>query len=385
MHKIVLRGLAWGHRRATAPLKPLLEAFQRTHPHVTIEWTVRPLSAFEHQTIGEIAAQFDLLIIDHPFCGEIAERQAFLDLARPHPELFGPEADRLYIGPSLASYRYGGGVWAAPIDGATMHALYRADLMREADEEVPTTWADAVALGARLRRKDLYLGIAAHTPHAAAAMFSLMANVGKSIPTDPHAPFALERAALEEALDLVKQVVAHCPRDALDWSSIALHDAMEARDDIVYCPCVYGYGTYGEPDYRRRLSFAGFAGVRGPAGSMLGGTGLAVSRFSPHPEEALAFTAFAASASAQHALIARWHGQPGAVDAWSDPVIDRHFNGYFSGARLSMETAWIRPRRPGYIPFQHEAGAAIESHLKGEIGERAAVDAVIAAAEKVPQ
>jgi multiple sugar transport system substrate-binding protein len=75
-----LKGLAWGHRRATGPLEPLSAAFRRDHPDVSVEWSVRPLSDFEHQPIASIADRFDLMIIDHPFCGDIAASGACLPL-----------------------------------------------------------------------------------------------------------------------------------------------------------------------------------------------------------------------------------------------------------------------------------------------------------------
>ena len=128
-----LKGLAWGHRRATGPLEPLSAAFRRDHPDVSVEWSVRPLSDFEHQPIASIADRFDLMIIDHPFCGDIAASGACLPLEEAIPEL-SPDADRLYVGPSLASYRFAGHVWAAPIDAATPHAAFRADLLAKAGE-----------------------------------------------------------------------------------------------------------------------------------------------------------------------------------------------------------------------------------------------------------
>lgn len=380
---VTLKGLAWGHRRATAPLPPLVAAFRAAHPDtdLAVEWDVRPLSAFEHQTIAEIAGRYDLLIIDHPFCGDIAAAKAFVDLAPEAPDLFGPGADGLYIGPSLASYRYAGGVWAAPIDGATMHAAFRPDLM--GDAALPDSWDEALALGARLRRKGLHLGLAVHTPHAAAAMFSLLANQGRPIPTDPAAPFALDRADLGDALDLVAALLALAPAEATGWSSIALHEAMVARDDIAYCPAVYGYATYGEADMRRRLGFGPFAGVAGPSGSMLGGTGLAVSAASAHRAEAVAFACFCARGEVQDRIVGLNHGQPATLGAWHDPELDARFNGFFSGARSSMETAWVRPRRPGYIPFQNAAGTAVERFFRGELDRTAALDAILAAAARL--
>ena len=261
-----------------------------------------------------------------------------------------------WLGPPLATYRMGGTVWGLPIDAATQHAVYRADLM--GDEPVPHRWTAAIALGHRLRKKARYLGMAVTTPHGILTIASLMANLGCAWETRPDHPFAIDRAGFSEAYGQLQMLLALCPPDALSWNAIDLHEAMMARDDVVYCPCAYGYGTYGEADFPKRLSFGPFAGLHAPfhAGSTVGGTGLALSRASRHPADALRFLAFVASDLAQHQLIPSRHGQPAAALAWHDPEIDVRFNGFFSAARASIEAAWVRPRYRGYIDFQAKAG-----------------------------
>jgi multiple sugar transport system substrate-binding protein len=41
-----------------------------------------------------------------------------------------------------------------------------------------------------------------------------------------------------------------------------------------------------------------------------------------------------------------------------------------------MEAAWTRPRYPGYLNFQAEAGALIEQHLRGEMTGAALFDRI---------
>ncbi len=384
MTNIRLRGLAWGHRRATGPLAPLTAAFQKSRPDVEIDWMVRPLSDFEHQPIRDIASQNDLLIVDHPFSGDVAAAHAFVALDEAMPDLLGPQADALYVGPSLPSYRFAGHVWAAPIDAATPHAVARMDLLERVGESLPKSWEETVALGRRLRAKGLYLATPVPTPHAFATVAGLMANMGKPINTDPAGACEFDRDAMAEALDAHDEVLALSHPDTLRWNSIDLHEAMVMRDDVAFAPCVYGYATYAEADMRARLTFSDFCGVRAPyeAGSMLGGTGLAVSASSKHRETALAFVRFALSREAQDRIIPEHHGQPALVTSWEDPANDARFNGFYSGVRRSMETAWIRPRRAGYIHFQAAAGAALERYCAREISRNQVIDQMADAARK---
>ena len=361
MAKVILRGLSWGHRRANGPLIPLTELFHAQNPDIAVEWVERPLSDFEHQSLPNLASVYDLIIYDHPFSGSIVESGAFLPLSG-FPELrLGINDDHRWLGASLRSYRMGGTVWGLPIDAATQHAIYRTDLM--AAEPLPESWTATIALGERLRERGLHLGIAVSTPHAILTIASLMANLGCPWETRPDRPFKIDRAGFCEAYSQVQAVLRLCPDEALSWNAIDLHEAMVARDDVVYCPCAYGYGTYGEEDYPARLSFGPFAGLKAPynAGSTLGGTGLAISRTTRYPREAVRFLAFAASDQAQRNLIPSRHGQPAITMAWHDPDIDHRFNGFFSATRSSIETAWLRPRYRGYIEFQATAG-----HLAAE-------------------
>jgi len=380
-----LRVLSWGHRRATDPLRSAADAFRAERPDVAFDLVVRPLSDFEHQGIAGAALEHDLVVYDHPFSGDIAASGVFLPLEDRLATRLGDGTDGRYTGPSLATYRFAGHVWGAPIDAATQHALFRRDLLDAAGETVPQSWQDAVALGERLRGRGLWLGMAVETPHALLTIGSLMANAGAPWGTDPSRPMTVERAGLVEALGWMRRLLALCPPEAMGWNSIDLHEAMVARDDVVYCPCVYGYATYGEADQRRPLAFGPFAGTNQPwhAGSAIGGTAIAVSRHCAAPDAALDFVAFLLRDDVQTRLIPETHGQPATVQSWDDAANDRRFNGFHSAARSSMDTAWVRPRHAGYTAFQHEAGIVIAATLRGALAEADAVDRVLALAARV--
>ena len=361
-----LRFVCWGHRRATGPLEAAYADFKRSHPDIDISIDVRPLSDFEHQGMPGVAAEYDFIIYDHPFSGDIAKDRLFLPLDAHLPDLLGPQAAASYIGRSLESYRLGGHVWGAPIDAATQHAALRPDLMERAGEAVPTRWDDVLALGRRLRAQGLFLGTAIHTPHALMTVGSLMANAGKPWATDAEAAFTIDREAFAEAYAKVRDLVALCPPEAFGWNSIDLHNAMVARDDVAYCPAVYGYATYGEADQRRRLAFGPFPGAVAPfeAGSILGGTAIGVSARCKHPEAAIAFVGHMLQPTVQLDLVPAHHGQPALVAGWREPGNDERFNGFYSAAFSSLDTAWVRPRYPGYPVFQAEAGRVVADGLK---------------------
>src|SRR5687768_8097665 len=166
----------------------------------------------------------------------------------------------------------------------------------------------------------------------------------------------------------MEELLAYCPAETLDWDSIALHEMMTADDRLVFCPAVYFYATYAETDQARPLRFHALSGLRGSAGSTLGGTGLGISqlrgrgggprlcRLRAAPETQIAF--------ADH------HGQPARIEAWTSSAADARFGGAFSATCATMEATWIRPRYPGYPWFQSKAGDQVELYLRRELPRR---------------
>jgi len=368
MARIKLRGMTWGHRRAIDPLLATKALFEKQHPEIEIEWSSRPLHGFEFTPVPDLAQEYDLIVLDHPFCGEIAATRCLL----PVDDVIAATGGDRYVGPSLASYTYAGACWAVPIDAAAQVAVSRPDLLQALDRPAPHDWAGLIALGETAARKGLKLAIGLRGVHSLMTFFTLCANLGKPCSTDPDQPLA-DRDTARAALDHIRALLAFCPQESLDWNSIELHDMMVARDDLVTCPAVYCYATYAESDQRKPLRFHDMPGPNGPMGSTIGGTGLGLSAYRGAGEAAFAYARFAASAEVQH-LFAEHHGQPARRETWTDLAIDERFGRCYSATLATMEGCWTRPRFPGYLGFQAKAGGLIEQHLRGAMDEAVLLD-----------
>ncbi len=366
MSPIRLRGMTWDHRRAVDPLLATQAMFAQAHPGIEIEWASRPLHGFEFTPVAELAKAYDFIILDHPFCGDIAAGNCLL----PVDAVVGDAGS--FVGPSLETYVYAGKTWAVPVDAACQVAVSRPDLMARLEAPAPVDWSQLLELGRRATRQGMKLAIGLRGVHSLMTFFTLCANAGRPCATERDQPFA-DPAAARAALEQMRALLSLCPAQALDWNSIELHDVMVARDDLVFCPAVYCYATYAEADQRRPLRFHDFPGPRGPGGSTIGGTGLGVSAHCAHPEAAMAYARFAASAETQRAF-ALHHGQPARIEAWRDAALDARFGGCYGGTLRTLEQCWIRPRFAGYLGFQAKAGPLIERHLRGEIAERDLLD-----------
>jgi multiple sugar transport system substrate-binding protein len=363
--------MTWQHRRAIDPLTGTLANFRSQHPDIDVDWSARPLSGFEFQSVEELARDYDLIILDHPFMGDAEAKGYLLNLAGL---LAGRDGD--YIGPSLDTYRRGEAIYAVPVDAACQVAVYRPDLMRRIDAAPPRSWPEVLALGAWATRQGLRLAIGLSGVHGLMTFFSLMASLGKPCAQSPAEPFC-DSAAAHQALSLMRALTAFCPPEIFAGNSIALHEAVATAENLAYCPAVYCYATYAEVGEHPPLRFADMPGAAmpSPRGSTIGGTGLAISATCKAPEAALAYARFAASATTQLAF-ARHHGQPARVEVWGDAAIDGLFGGTYSATRATLEGCWIRPRYRGYLGFQAKGGDLVEQHLRGNLGEAVLLEAL---------
>jgi multiple sugar transport system substrate-binding protein len=196
--------------------------------------------------------------------------------------------------------------------------------------------------------------------------FTLCANLGRPCATEPGRSL-IDRDTAKLAIDAIKALLNYCPSEALDWNSIELHDAMVAREDLVFCPAVYCYATYAEADIAHPLRFSNLPGLVGPdpRGSTIGGAGLGISAKVKDREAAFAYARYLMESATQRTFAAH-HGQPARIDSWENPAIVRRFGGCYRDTRATMEGCWIRPRYAGYLAFQAEGGRLIEQHLRGE-------------------
>lgn len=381
MTDAALRGVSWGHRRATAP--PMEAAAKAFHDRYgrRIEWDVQPLAGFEHAFGPDLARTYDLVVFDHPFCGAIAQA----GLLRSLPEILPGQGHALapddFIGGSLSSYQYEGCLWGLPVDGATQTAIWRPDLL----EAPPETWDDMLALGARERAKGRRLSFAARTPHAFLVLLALCANLGSPLAATPRADVPFDPATLREAMDCLQALWGLSDPRGFDWNAIDLHEVISGGvggdpgdDTIAFAPITYHYLTYAENDIAARLRFTDFAGPGGDpvVGTVLGGAGLGITTGCRDVEAASAFLGMLADADGQREWVCGHHGQPASRAAWDDAASDTAFQHARRDTRSSVTKAWVRPRFAEYIPFQHECGDATVGWLAGDVDDAVFTDQI---------
>lgn len=347
-----LKGMTWNHPRGLDPLLAASAAWT-TETGTTIAWEARSLQDFEAYPLEDLAAAYDLIVIDHPHVGGIvdagclvpfAESAALADIAAGS------------VGASFPSYHYAGRQWALPIDAA---AQVQAWVPGRIDG--PVAGWDAILSLAR----DGRIACPLRAPHALMTLFTLCGQLGRSPESDGDTLFDAEVAP--RAWSMLAELADAVGPDARHHDPIAILDAMSGRDSaIAAAPYIYGYVSYARTGFRpSRIAFTDLTpiGATGPAGSALGGTGIAVSARSSDIAAAQAFACWVASGTVQATLYATRGGQPGHDAAWRDASVNAATNDFFAATRRTLDAAWLRPRHAGYMRFQHEASALIDAAL----------------------
>lgn len=378
MQPISLRGMTWSDPRGYDPVVAAATAFAKVMPGVTITWDKRSLQGFETTPVDELAARYDLMVIDHPHVGAVVAENCLLPLDRyaaPHA------LDRLRgesVGRSFDSYFYAGHQWALPIDAAAQVQAIRPDLL-----PAPLTRFADVLTEAKAGRVVWPL----RAPHILMSFFTLAANIGApcAVVPGPLLPRAAGLQVLAAMQALAEAVDPAC--HAMD--PIAALDTLAEGSRFALVPLTYLYAPYARDAYRpHRLRFHDIPalGASGPLGSALGGTGIAVSARTAAPEAACRFAFFLASAEVQRGIYAAANGQPGNALAWSDAAVNAATGGAYAATRMTHEAAWLRPRHAGYMGFQEEGSAIVADALRGRTSHDTALDALDTAfARSFPQ
>jgi len=369
---ITLKGLTWDHRRGYAPLLGGVPEYKKQHSEINIHWDRRSLREFGEAPIEQYLDRYDLLIVDHPFVGFAAAHGGLVDLAPSISEVEKGFA-RDSVGPSWKSYWYGGGLWAFPIDAATQVASYRPDLLPALSPHVPHTFEDVLELGKKAREAGKYIVVPACPTDAISLFFTLSANLGYPIPEERE--LFVDDSVAAEVLGRLHALITVAHPKSVEWNPIQVYDFMTGSSDAIYCPWGFGYSNYSRVGNSVRLKFtnAPAAGVRGCAGTMLGGTGVAISEVSAHQAEAISYAQWLVNPDHQRGTYFREGGQPASLTAWSDPSVNAMADNFFSGTLQTLQTAYVRPRFDGFVRFFEVAGIEINRCLRGEVKDPALI------------
>lgn len=356
--------MTWKHTRGLAPMVATAVRFRESHPDVSIEWEARSLSDFGEAPVENLAAQCDLVVLDHPYMGALARTKCFL----PLDQHLSTESLRDFAadstGPSYLTYEMEGHYWALAIDAAAQVAGWRADLLAREGLSVPQNWDDVFTL-AKVRRG--FVSLPLWPLDTLICFFTLCANAGDPCFTNPDR--LVRRETGEYALATLRRLREIADPQTATENPIAVWERMSTKDEIAYCPLAFGYSNYACVGYRASVLSFGLipSAGRGPIGATLGGAGLAISARCEHRDIALEYAAWVASRECQRTLYVDSGGQPGSNAAWQDDHPNTLAHGYFRATLPVLEQAFVRPRHAGFVRFQNLAAEVLTRFMAGDL------------------
>lgn len=353
---IQLIGMTWDHPRAYDSLVAASRAYAEK-TGVEIEWRKRSLQDFADVPIDRLARAHDLIVLDHPHVGQIAESGCL----RPLPAMPASAS----LGGSVESYVWNGQSWAWPIDAACQMAVTRPDL----GVAVPRTWEEILADDAAAFR----LLTPLKPVDAFDTMLTLLASRGEDT-----LPASADRFCSETngviALSILKRLFRLGPAQAAEWNPIDVLEILAQEDAFASSPSLFGYINYARPGFRRhRLAYADlpvFARM-GSRRAILGGAGIGVSALRPHGEAAEAFAAWVTSEPVQSGVYLENEGQPAHLGTWQAKADDPRYSGFLAGGYKTMRTAWTRPREDWFLHFVDDVCEIFSGFFLKDRGEAA--------------
>jgi multiple sugar transport system substrate-binding protein len=347
------------------------QRYEELHPGIRIHWDKRTLDEFGHKPINQLIHDYDLIVIDHPWAGFCFDHNLVWDQKiLLSADQWNNLADNC-IGPTFKSYIFDNMLLAIPIDAATPVPSWRPDLVEKNDLQIPKTWNELIALADKKH---------AVMPGFGADLFLNWLMLWHALDAHPfeNADNIADRSKAIEAACLLKRLAEPMPKEIMDWNPIFIAELMTQQDMYSYCPFAYSYGNYCRPSFvSKPLKYGNLVKLHEkPLKSILGGTGIAISRRCKDIEVAVDFSLYCASAEIQSNLYTYAGGQAVRKEAWNASNLSSFTGGFFADSYISHENALVRPRYNGYVGLQEKAGRFLQQFIKEEISEAGLWNAV---------
>ena len=301
---------------------------------VRVEWDIQPLGGFESRPLKELTEIFDLLVIDHTHTGEAAESGLLLPIGDLPDE---------YVASCRESYFWKGRYWAVPIDAAC-----QVSAVKGIEPVGGLSWEKILE-----RAADEAMTIPLKGVHSLMALMTLLASAGHPVDAEKGFP---DPDVLTSNLQLLGDLSRAAVAESLSWNPIEALEAL-AEGRVAMIPLTFGYASFVE----RGIRFG--ATPESGLGAVLGGTGMAVSAQTAHPEEAIALARYAGSAEVQSDLWFAHGGQPAHRLAWDKLAAGEPFYG---NTYSTLQASYLRPRFPGWNRLQSLLGTTIENWLRAD-------------------
>ncbi|WP_328392641.1 ABC transporter substrate-binding protein [Streptomyces sp. NBC_00390] len=334
-------------------LAPLLEDWNADHPDEPVTLVELPDSADETraQMISELRSgsdRFDVLNIDVAWTSEFAAAGWIAPLERDRFPLDD------FLPPVVDTATFGGRLHAVPYVTNAGLLYYRADILRREGLAPPRTWAELARQAREIAPKyglDGYAG--QFLPYEGLSVNATEAvhSAGGSFLRDDGTRVTVNSAPARAGLGFLADGVREgwISKEALAYKEEESRQAFQDGKVLFLrnWPYVYALANAQDSKVSGKVGAVPLPGPDGPGASVLGGSNLAVSAHSRHPQSAADLIAYLTSEHVQRQVLTEGALPPVRADLYGDPALIRD-HPYLPTLRRSVETAAPRPKSPRY-------------------------------------
>jgi len=324
-------------------------------------------------------ASMDILGLDVTWEAEFAEAGWIL----PWTGTFKQQAENGTLKAPLETATWKGKLYAVPYNSNTQLLWYRSDLVKTP----PTTWDQMISDAEQLAKqgKPHLIEIQGAQYEGSTVWFNTMVtSAGGSILTPDGTKASLGAPAVK-ALEIMKRLATSSAADPSlpvqmeDQNRLAMESGAAAFQ--LNYPFVYPSMKANKPDLFKHFKWALYPRVNAnePSRVTIGGIDMAISKYSPHPQQA--FEAALCLRNKQNQLNAAIKGglPPTLESLYHDPAMFPNYP-FHADILTALQNASVRPKTPAYqnisIVISHlvspPAGiqpASTEQTMKGQINE----------------
>lgn len=365
-------------KEPTGTLKKVIGTWNAAHPREKVTLVELPEAADQQrqqlvQNAEIKSTAFDVVTLDAVWTAEFAANRWVVPLTGLDTGAF--------LGPSLRTGRYRGGLYAAPwLTGAGL-LYYRTDLLTKAGiSRPPVTWAEMAADCAKVRKTvsigcyagqyDKYEGLTVNFTEAVdSAGGRILDAAGRPSVNTPQA-----LAGLTFLTDGFRSGMI--PKAALTYQEENGRRDFEAGRLLFHRNWGYVYALAGKHDgsskVAGRFGVAPLPGKDGPGVSTLGGDNVAVSAFSRHRRTARDFVAYVTGPAAEKAFGLGSAYPMSRAALYSDPDLVRA-QPYLPTMAKAIQNARPRPEAVRYGDVTAAIQEAVYASLRGDETPRKAL------------
>lgn len=334
-------------------LGPLLDDWNRGHAGERVTLVELPDSADETraQMISELRSgsdRFDVLNIDVAWTSEFAAAGFISPLNRDRFPL------KSFLAPVVDTATFDDRLYAVPYVTNAGLLYYRKDILDREGQQPPRTWAELARQARTIAPEygmDGYAGqflpYEGLTVNATEAVHS----AGGSILLDDGARVAVDSAAARAGLEFLAGGVREgwISPEARGYKEEESRRAFQDGRLLFLRNWPYVYSVANAPGSKVAGKFGAvpLPGPTGPGTSVLGGSNLAVSSHSRHPESAADLIAYLTSERVQRQVLTEGSLPPVRAALYEDPALIRAYP-YLETLRQSVLAAEPRPKSPRY-------------------------------------